>query len=148
MKVILKENMKKLGKAGDVVEVNEGYARNFLIPQNKAASATKGGLKDVGDRINKEKQKSISEKKRIEDLVEKLKGVEITLVKKSSEDNKLFGSVTETEITKELNEKGFSGEKFSVFMERHIKEVGTFEVGVKFKYDYSGTVNIKAEKEG
>ena len=147
MEVILKENIKNLGKAGEIVKVNEGYARNFLIPHGKAVIATDKGVKELQDKVKRKQELVSGEETKVKELAAKLNGREIILTKKASEDNKLFGSVTEVEIAEELKKIGFESEKHNIIMEKHIKETGTYTVPVKFKFNQEAKVKVTILKE-
>jgi large subunit ribosomal protein L9 len=142
MEVILKEAVRNLGNAGDVVKVSEGYARNFLFPSNKAVPATGNGIKSVQDQIKKKQDKIKKEDDLAAASADKMQGLEITIKKRASEDNKLFGSVTEVDIAKELQKLGHAVDKSNIKMEKHIKEPGSYDVTVHFRHDAEAKIKI------
>lgn len=141
MKIILKEDLDKLGRAGEVVEVKEGYARNFLVPRNLAVPATKGNLagiekilKEKDSRENKKKKEALGWKEKIEEIsctAEVLVGA----------DDKVFGSVTPLEISRMLADKGFHIDKRNISLEEPIKALGVYSVPIKLHQDV--TANLK-----
>jgi large subunit ribosomal protein L9 len=143
MEVILKEDVKGLGKSGEIVKVNDGYARNFLLPSKKAVPATDGNAKMVKEQARKKQEKAKQEDDLAAAAAGKLSGVEITVKKKASEDNKLFGSVSESDIADELKKLGHQVEKSNIRLEKHIKEPGLFRVAVHFKGEAEAQVKVK-----
>lgn len=141
MKVILKEDLDKLGKAGEVVEVKDGYARNFLVPRNLAVAATRGSLASI-ERILKEKQtKENKRRKEALALKDKLEGTSCTAEVLVGEEDKVFGSVTGIEIARMLKDQGFFIEKRNILMEEPIKALGVFTVLIKLHPEI--TANLK-----
>lgn len=147
MEIILKETVKNLGNAGDIVRVSEGYARNFLFPSNKAVPATGNSVKAVQDQVRKKQEKARKEDDTAAANAEKLKGVEIIITKRASEDNKLFGSVTEADIALELKKLGHPVDKSNIKIEKHIKEPGTYDVLVHFKHEAVAKIKLRVEGE-
>ena len=144
MEVILKEDVAKIGKAGEIVKVNEGYARNFLIASGKAIEATPGNVKNV-----KAQEKRIQEKKKAEvDLarvtVEKMNGAEVVIKRKGADDDKFFGSIAEADIAEALTGKGFKVDKHNVVLEKHIKTFGMHNVKIRMKEGIETTVKVWA----
>jgi large subunit ribosomal protein L9 len=147
MEVILKEDIKNLGRAGEVVNVNEGYARNFLFPSKKAVPATGGNMKAIQEQSKKKQEKIKQEIDKASESARKLAGVEITIRKKASEDNKLFGSVSEADIAAELVKLGHQVDRANIKLEKHIKELGITDVLVHFKADAETTVKVRVVQE-
>ena len=142
MEVILKESVKKLGKAGDVVKVADGYARNFLFPKSKAIPVTEKNIKAIQEQFKKKQEKMKEEEVKVNEAVEKLSGVEVTIKKLASEDDKLFGSVSESDIADELVKQGVEVDKSSVVLEKHIKELGVFKVPIRFKQGAEAQIKV------
>ena len=131
MKIILKENLEKLGRAGEVVDVRDGYARNYLVPRNLAVPAEKGNLASI-DRILKEKESRENKKKREAlSCKEKIEEISCTAEVLVGEEDKIFGSVTTLEISRMLKDKGFFVDKRNVTLEEPIKALGVYSVPVK-----------------
>ena len=130
MEVILLERIEKIGKLGDVVQVKDGFARNYLLPQNKALRANKENLsiyekeKEKYEKINKEKL-SAAEK-----IAENMKDVSINIIKQASDSGQLYGSVSTRDISDELNNQGHKIEKRQIVLKSVIKTVGQHEVRV------------------
>ncbi|HEY8344695.1 MAG TPA: 50S ribosomal protein L9 [Bacillota bacterium] len=105
LKVILLDNIKALGKKGEIKEVAEGYARNFLLPKKMAIEATPGNIKKLNEEKARIKQKEIAEEGEARKLAERLNGLVLTFTAKAGEGGKLFGSITSKEICEELFKK-------------------------------------------
>lgn len=147
MKVILQKDIPNLGEAGDIKEVANGYARNFLLPKNLVVMANDSSKKAIEHqnkmiRIKKEKRKKQSEK-----LMEAISGVELSFSVQVGEEDKLFGSVTTMDIAKQLKEKGFDIDKKKIHLAAPIKELGNFEVPVKIDEGITATVKLTVNKE-
>jgi large subunit ribosomal protein L9 len=147
MKVILRQNYNKLGTIGEVVDVKDGFARNFLIPRSIAFRATEGNLKALEQ---EKKQLARKEEKIVldsEKLAAQLGGVSLTITMKVGEDDKLFGAVTSQMIADSLVEKGFSIDKRIIELEEPIKTLGIFEVPVKLHTQVSAKVKVWVVRE-
>ncbi|QER42582.1 50S ribosomal protein L9 [Thermodesulfobacterium sp. TA1] len=143
MEVILRTDVPKLGKAGDIVKVKDGYARNYLIPKGFAIPANQKNIKA----LEKERQlilaKAERERKKLLSLAEKLEGIELTIYRRKIEEDRIFGSVTAADIVSALKEKGIEIDKKFIELEEPIKKLGTYEIPIKFSSDK--VVNIKLE---
>jgi large subunit ribosomal protein L9 len=142
MEVILKEAVKNLGNAGDIVKVSEGYARNFLFPSSKAVPATGDSIKAVQDQVRKKQNKVKKETDIAAENAKKMEGVELTITKRASGDGKLFGSVTEADIAGELQKLGHPVDKSNIRVGKHIKEPGSYEVLVHFKSEAEAKIKL------
>lgn len=142
MKVLLCEDVSKLGWLGDIVEVNEGYARNYLLPQGLATVATEGNIRSLAKEKAKRSEQRIQEAKRLQAAADKVQGAEAVLAAKANEQGHLFGSVNEKHIAANLREQGFEVADSVVKLPEHIKEVGTHEVTLKFSDQVKVTVNV------
>jgi len=142
MKIILRQDYHKLGKVGDVVEVKDGYARNFLLPRKIAFKATDGNIKA----LDEEKKQHVDREKKglrtAEKLSKELEKVSVTLKVKVGEDEKLFGSVTSQMIADALQEKGITIDKRIIELEEPIKALGIYTVNVKLHAEVTGKVKI------
>ena len=142
MRVILRENVPDLGKAGDTVEVKNGYGRNFLIPRNLAIPATKANLRAIGEI---EKQNQIRERKKrreAERLKEKIEKLSLTSEVLVGEEDKIFGSVTAQNVVDLLAEQGIIIEKRNVLLEEPIKSLGVYTVPIKIEKDVVANVKL------
>ena len=144
MKVILLENLIKIGSIGDIIDVKRGFARNYLISNKKALYASKENIKEV-ERIKIELNKKDQEKKKIaKNLYEKINKKEYLINKLSTENNELYGSVKPTEISKLILELDKQKIKPSLIqLEEEIKSLGTFKVKINLHSDIQAKINIK-----
>ncbi|MEZ0344337.1 MAG: 50S ribosomal protein L9 [Caldimicrobium sp.] len=131
MQVILKKDIPKLGKAGDVVKVKDGFARNYLIPKGLAILANQKTLKALERERKIILAKAERERKKAQSLAEKLQGVTLTLYRRAVEEGRLYGSVSAVDIVKALEERGIEIDKNQVLLEEPIKFVGVYEVNIK-----------------
>jgi large subunit ribosomal protein L9 len=142
MKVLLCEDIKKLGWLGDIVEVNTGYARNYLLPQGLAKVATEGNIRALAKEKAKRAEHRLRERRRIEKAVEAVDGAEAVLAARANEQGVLFGSVTEAMIAANLRSQGFEVADDIVKLPEHIKQVGTHSVTLRFTDDLTATVRV------
>jgi large subunit ribosomal protein L9 len=147
MKVLLCEDVGKLGWLGDVVEVSEGYARNYLLPQGIAKVATEGNIRSIAKEKAKRAEQRIQERKRLEQAAEAAEGAEAVLAAKANEQGVLFGSVTASQIAANLREQGFEVADEVVRLPEHIKQVGTHSVTLRFAEDLTTTVSVVVVSE-
>jgi large subunit ribosomal protein L9 len=142
MKILLCEDIDKLGWLGDVVEVAEGYARNYLIPQRLATQATEGNVRAIAEEKAKRAEQRKLAGKRLEVAMHKVEGAEAVVAAKANEQGHLFGSVTAREIAANLREQGFEIADKLVHLPEHIKEIGTHPVAIRFSAELVATVNV------
>jgi len=147
MKVLLCEDIKKLGWLGDVVDVNEGYARNYLLPQRLAKVATEGNIRAIAQEKAKRAEQRLQERRRIEKAVAAVNGAEAVLAAKANEQGVLFGSITEAMIGANLRSQGFEVADEIVKLPEHIKQIGTHEVTLRFAEDLTATVRVVVVSE-
>lgn len=150
MKVILRQNFENLGKFGDIVEVKDGYARNFLIPRGIALPATPGNIKMVETEKKQKAFKIERERLSAQKLAEELAKVEITIPMRAGENERLFGSVTAQMIVDELKKFGFEIDRRKVLLDEPIKMLGKYEIPIKLHPEVSVKVNlnvVQAEEE-
>ena len=129
MQVILLEPG-KLGKTGDVVEVKNGYARNWLIPQGIAAPATTSNMKSLAARIRSRQKIQAAEKKTAEDLASRLNGVAVELSVRAGE-GKIYGAVTHADVAGALDKLGFDVDKRRITMPKTVKEIGEYDISYR-----------------
>ncbi|OHB75777.1 MAG: 50S ribosomal protein L9 [Planctomycetes bacterium RBG_16_55_9] len=142
MKVLLCEDIEKLGWLGDVVEVNEGYARNYLLPQRLAKPATETAIRAIADEKAKRAEQRKLEGRRLQAAAEAVNGAEAVVAAKANEQGHLFGSVSAREIAANLRSQGFEVADEIVQLPDHIKQVGTHAVTLRFAADVTATVNV------
>ena len=147
MKVILLENLKKIGSIGEIIDVKRGFARNFLIANKKALYASKENIKEV-DKIKTELSKKDSEKKKEAlEIVDKIDGKEYSVKKLSTENNELYGSVKPTEISKLIDKENKIDIKPSMIQPiEEIKSLGKFKVKIFLhsEVDAEIIINVKS----
>jgi large subunit ribosomal protein L9 len=147
MKVILKDDIEKLGKCGEVVEVKDGYGRNYLFPRNLAIPATKGNLKGIGE-ITKQKEIKDQKRKRQEERLKlQLEKISCTAEVMVGEEDRVFGSVTSQVIAELLKEKGFDIDRHRIVLETPIKALGVYTVPVKISGDVVASLKVWVVKK-
>jgi len=147
MKVLLCEDVERLGWLGDVVEVSNGYARNYLLPQGMAMVPTEANLKSLAEEKARRSEQRIRETKRLEAAAAAVEGAEAVIAARANEAGVLFGSVSGAQIATNLREQGFEIADEIVQLAEHIKHVGTSQVVVKFSSDLTATVNVTVVAE-
>ncbi len=147
MQIILQEDVEKLGTRGQVIDVAEGYARNFLLPRKLALEASAGNMKRLEKMRATFAKKEATEKGDAQKLAELLAGVSLELSRKAGESDQLFGSVTSADISEALAAKGFTVDKRKIALAEPIKVVGEFEFPVKLHREISATVKLSVKKE-
>ena len=147
MEIILRETIDSLGRAGQVVKVANGYARNYLLPRKLAYLATPGNLKVIEfERVSLLK-KEAKQKDESEKLKEMLDAVEIVTRRKVGEQDALYGSVTNSDVAELLEARGFQIEKRKIHMDDHIKTIGEFSIPIRLFKDVIAHVKLKVEPE-
>ena len=143
MKVIFQQDVRGQGKKGEMKEVSEGYARNYLIPRGLAALATKDNLNALALKEKAKKAQEAREKAEAEAAAAKLKDVIVTIRAKAGSNGRLFGSVTSQEIADALKEQhGITVEKNRIVQADPIKSFGSYSVRCKFGYGIDGTIQL------
>lgn len=147
MKVILRQNLDTLGKVGDVVDVKNGFALNYLIPRGYAYLASKGNLKAVVEErlsFERKEQKEIVESQK---LAAELEKISLNIPVQVGEEDKLFGSVTSQMIADALKEKSFEIDKRKIELEEQIKTLGIFDVNIKLHSKVSAKIKVWVVRE-
>jgi len=147
MQIILQEDVEKLGTRGQVVEVKEGYARNFLLPRKLALEASPGNMKRLEKMRAAFAKKSAVEIADAQKLAELLAGVSLELTRKAGENDQMFGSVTSADISEALATKGFTIDKRKITLAEPIKVLGEYEVPLKLHREVTATVKLAVKKE-
>lgn len=143
MKVILTEEIRGLGTRGDVVNVKDGYARNFLLPKNLAREATAGNMKAIEQERKKWALLAQQEKSAAEKAAESVKGVKLTVKKRVGDNGQLFGSVTANEIADALEAKGINVDKRRIELTHAIKSAGVHDVDVRLHRDVTAHIQVE-----
>jgi len=142
MKVLLCEDVKKLGWLGDIVEVSEGYARNYLLPQRLAKVATEANIKSIAQEKAQRSEQRLQERRRLEKAAQAVNGAEAVVAAKANEQGVLFGSISESMIAANLRAQSFEVADEIVKLPEHIKQLGTHEVTLRFADDVTAVVRV------
>lgn len=146
MKVILQKDIANLGEAGDIKEVADGYARNYLLPKKLVIVANEKSQRAIEHqkkliKIKKEKRKKQSEK-----LSESLAGIELRIGAQVGEEEKLFGSVTSIDIARELKELGYEIDKRRIHLDEPIKKTGEYDISIKLDEGLHAVIKVYVER--
>ena len=147
MKVILQKDIPSLGDAGDIKEVAEGFARNYLLPKKLVIFANESSKKAIDHQMKLIKIKKDKRKKTSEQIAAGMSGVELTITAKVGEEGKLFGSITSMDIAKHLKEKGFDIDKRKILLDAPIKAEGEYKISIKLEEGLTATVKVIVVKE-
>lgn len=147
MKVILKNDVKNIGKMGDVVKVADGYARNYLVPRGLAVVASTKNIKTIEHekRIIKEKAKKIMNS--AQELSDKISKITLIMKANAGEEGKLFGSVTTMDIAELIKNEGIEIDKKKISIDEPIKRLGTYIVHVKVHPDITTNITVQVVQE-
>ena len=147
MKVVFLEDVKGQGKKGDIVDVSDGYARNFLIKKNLAKEANSSAINEAKQKREAEERRKAAEKAEAQNLAKNLFGKEISLFVKCGDNGKIFGSVTSKEISEELLKSGFDIDKKKIVLKENIKNEGLYEVEIKIYPEISAKIKLLVQAE-
>lgn len=147
MKVILRQDFESLGKIGQVVDVKDGYARNFLFPRGIAYSALKGNLRALEEEKKSVEKRNLQELKAAEVLASELETVSVTISVQVGEEDKIFGTVTTQMIADALKEKGHDIDKRKIEIEEPIKSLGIYGVSVKLHQSVNAKIKVWVVRE-
>lgn len=142
MQVILREELSNLGTTGDVVKVKPGYARNYLLPRGLAVEASVRNLKELEHQKRVIADKRLREQKSAAAVAEKLSSIKLAFQVRAGEDGKLFGSITNQDIHRQLEERGFPIERRRILLDEPIKTLGTHDVVVHLGPDTKSTIKV------
>jgi len=147
LKIILREDLKELGKCGEVVEVKDGYARNYLIPRNLAIPATGGNLKAIEEVV---RQKSLRDNKSLrkdERLKAEIEKISVTAEVSVGEEDKVFGSVTTQHIADLMKDKGFAVNRHQIELEEPLKALGVYTIPIKISAGVQANLKLWVVKK-
>jgi large subunit ribosomal protein L9 len=147
IQVILQQDLKNLGKSGELVRVRPGYARNYLIPRSLAMPATVTNVKQIEHHQRITAAAATKARGEATSLAEKIGAVTVTLTRKVGEEDRLFGSVTTKDIATALKEKGFDVDRKRIELVEPIRTAGTFPVTVKLLGDVTATFKVEVAKK-
>ncbi len=147
MEIILREDVQHLGRAGEVVKVKDGYARNYLLPKGLAYPATDGNRKRITFEAERLSRQRATEKQTAEGEATKLAGLSLTFPMKVGEEDKLYGSVTAGDLQRRLEEQGIHVDKRKIDLAEPIRSLGEFRVGIKFHAEVRPEITVVVVKE-
>ncbi len=142
MKILLKKEVKKLGSIGDVVDVANGYARNYLLPKKLATVVTKGNIEQINLQVLKNKEIREEKIKELQALAGKIADMSYTITVKTNKEGKLFGSVTANDVAKVLSDKGFQIDEKMVILEAPIKKCDLHNITVVLHPDVNAQCRV------
>lgn len=147
MQVILRENIENLGKTGDVVKVSDGYARNFLLPRKLVMIAEEKNIAAIEQAKKALEKKRLAEKASAQEFAAKLSGLTCVIARKVGEHDKLFGSVSTTDISEALKQLGHNLDRRYIQLETPIKTLGVHSVTIKLEPEVSAVIQVSVVKE-
>ncbi|RED54482.1 50S ribosomal protein L9 [Cohnella lupini] len=147
MKVIFLQDVKGQGKKGEIKEVSEGYARNFLLPKGVVKLATDGAKKTLDQQVASAQKKKDNEKNEFKALAERLSEMTVVIKAKAGEGGRLFGAITSKQIAEALELQKISIDKRKIELDDPIRVLGTTKVSVKLYPDVKGTLNVQVVEE-
>lgn len=147
MKIILKEELKNLGKEGDIIEVADGFGRNYLVPKGLAVIANSENIKLVTKEKELKRHRAEKTKREAEELAQKITKTSCSVTRKSGESEKLFGSVTTQDIAEALLNQGINIDKKNILLEEPIKTLGDFTIPIKLHPDVVAQLSLSVIKE-
>ncbi|HEV8376521.1 MAG TPA: 50S ribosomal protein L9 [Candidatus Polarisedimenticolia bacterium] len=147
MRIVLRENVEKLGRRGEVIKVADGFARNFLLPKKLALEATNANLKRIEQERKVREVHEGKEKQEFQALAARLSQLSLTAVRKVGENEALYGSVTNSDVGELLEKEGFSIDKRKILLDDPIKALGIYEVPVKLHQEVTATIKVWVVKE-
>jgi large subunit ribosomal protein L9 len=147
MKVILKQDIEKLGRKGDIVNIASGYGRNYLLPKKMAIEVTPSNIKMIEIEKQALKKKMEQERQSFQDLIQKLNDLTLTFNRRAGEKDVIFGSVSSGDIREALEKQGFDVDKKKILLDEPIKRLGNFTVPVKIFHDDRAELKIVVAKD-
>ena len=147
IKIVLKGDVAGVGKTGDVKQVKDGFARNFLLPRNLASMATDHALKQVEIDQKKKETKKASEKKKTQELAEKFNNLSVTMAVEVNEDGKLYGSLSAQDVEKALSAEGIEIDKKMILLDSPIKDLGIYDLDIKLHPEVAVKIKVWVVKK-
>lgn len=148
MQIILLQDVDKLGAAGDVVTVKDGFGRNFLIPRGLGRVATQGAVKARQEELRQQTRKRAQERDRAVQAKEQLEGLELVVTAKVGEENRIFGTITPQQVAVKLAERGFTIDRRSIELAEEIRVIGVYNAFVRLQSDVVAQLKVRVEPEG
>jgi large subunit ribosomal protein L9 len=147
MKVILQETLEGVGDLGDLLDVSNGFARNYLLPRKKAVEANGRNIKEFEHAKRTAAEKAKKEKQDVEAHGKKISAVSLTISAQVGKDDKMFGSVTAKDIAERLADQGFTVDRRKIQLAQPIKELGTFAIAIKLPREVTATIAVHVVKK-
>lgn len=148
MQVVLLKDIKRLGKTGDVRNVADGYARNYLIPRGLATAATPGAVREAQEQAAVQAKQAAREQAQAQSLAEQVTGVKLTFKARAGETGRLYGSITTGDISEELQKQtGKAVDRRKIALEEPIRDLGTYQVPIKLGGDAVANIEVTVEQE-
>ena len=147
MQVILYQDVPNLGRAGEIVNVKEGYGRNYLVPRKLAVAANPTNIKELEHQKRIVSAKQAKLKKHAEDVAAKIREISLTIAREAGEEEKLFGAVTSKDIVAALRNEGFVVDRHDLQLEAPIKQIGIYDIPVRLHAEVTGTVKVWVVKK-
>ena len=147
MKVIFLQDVKGQGKKGEIKEVSEGYARNFLLPKGVVQIATEGAKKTLNQQVASAQKKKDNEKKEAQELAARLNEMTVVIKAKAGEGGRLFGAITSKQIAEALEKLGIAIDKRKIDLDEPIRTLGVTQVPLKLYPEVKGTLNVQVAEE-
>ena len=147
MRIILLQDVKDLGKKGDMKNVSNGFARNYLLPKKLVKIATRGAMMELENIKKIQETKATKDLEKTEKTVDTLDGYELIFKEKQKETGKLYAAITSTKIASALKKAGFNVSKNNIILEENIKELGEHDVHLEFNHNLEAKIKIIIEKE-
>ena len=147
MEIILREDIDKLGRRGQVVKVAAGYARNYLLPKRLAVEATEANKKIIEQERQAHLRREAKQQTEAAELAKLISGVKVTIAQKAGENDQLFGSVTAQDVVNALEKQDFTIERRKVQLEEPIKQLGEYRVPLKLHREVTAEITVEVVKE-
>ena len=147
IKIVLKGDVAGVGKTGDVKQVKDGFARNFLLPRNLASVATDHALRQVEIDQKKKETKKVLEKKKAQELAEKFNNLSVTMAVEVNEDGRLYGSLTAQDVEKALSAEGIEIDKKMILLASPIKDLGIYDLDIKLHPEVAVKIKVWVVKK-
>lgn len=147
MKLILKETIDRLGNAGEIVEVSDGYGRNYLLPHKKAVLASPGNLKMLQGWFKQQNTRNEKKRQKAEELARQLEAISCTAVVQVGEEDRMFGSVTAQNVADLLKDQGYEIDRRRIVLEEPIKALGIYTIPVRLHPHVTANVKLWVVKE-
>ncbi|MCC5933213.1 MAG: 50S ribosomal protein L9 [Candidatus Cyclonatronum sp.] len=147
MKLILKQDVEKLGAAGEIVTVKDGYGRNYLVPQGYAVLATPGAIRSVQEEARQKARKADATKVQAEEVARQIAETSLTISVTAGEDGKIFGTVTNQMLGDALTEKGFNIDRRKITIDSDVKNLGEFTATIDLHTEVKATLKFWVVKE-